>query len=245
MTSLDRDLEWQGCFNVRDLGGLKTRDGRQTRRGAIARGDDLSRLTKAGWDALEAHGIRTIVDLRNEHEFKADVAPRPDSVETIHVPIEDVDDKELWEPIWSKELDGTPLYFRLFLERKPRLCAAALRAIALAQPGGVVFHCTRGRDRTGLVAILVLVLAGVEPDDIVADYEMSTDRVRRLYAALGRKDPGLQIAEILKRKETSVGAAITDLLNSVDIEEHLHAGGLEPSDVEALRERLVGPSGRS
>lgn len=239
LMSLERDLEWEGCFNVRDFGGLATRNGGRTRRGSIVRADGLSRLTDKGWAALVAHGIRTVIDLRNEDELEADVAARPASVDTVHIPLDDIEDREFWEHVWANELDGSPLYFRLFLERKPQQCAAAVKAIAHARPGGVVFHCGRGRDRTGLIALLVLELAGVSARDIVTDYELSTDRVRLLDAALGENDQGSEIAEILRRKKTSAEALILDLLGSGEIEEQLRAGGVALEDVEALRSRFV------
>lgn len=239
MTVLERDLEWEGCFNVRDLGGLGTGNGDTTRRGSIVRADGLSRLTDRGWAALVDHGIRTVIDMRNDDELDADVVVRPEAVETLHVALDDIEDREFWEHVWANDLDGSPLYFRLFLERKPHQCAQVLKAIAHAHPGGVVFHCSRGRDRTGLVALLVLHLAGVSPQDIVADYELSTDRVRLLEATLGEKDQGSEIAEILRRKETSAEALILDLLGSGGVDEQLRAGGLTADDVAALRDRSV------
>ena len=237
--SADRDLDWDGCFNVRDLGDLATKDGERTRRGAIVRADGLNRLTDEGWAALVAHGVRTVIDLRNGDELGVDVAPRPETVKTVHIPLDDIEDREFWEHIWANELDGSPLYFRLFLERKPQQCAAVIRAIAQAQPGGVVFHCGRGRDRTGLVALLVLHLADVSAEDIVADYELSTDRVRLLDAALGENDQGSEIADILRRKNTSAETLILHLLRSGEIGERLRMGGLALEDVEALRARFV------
>lgn len=85
----------------------------------------------------------------------------------------------------------------------------------------------------------MLELAGVSADAIVADYELSTDRVRLLDAALDENDQGSEIAEILERKNTSAEALILDLLGSGEIDEQLRAGGLTPADVEALRDRLV------
>jgi protein-tyrosine phosphatase len=103
-----------------------------------------------------------------------------------------------------------------------------------------VFHCGRGRDRTGLVTILVLSLVGVVPEEIASDYELSTERVRRLDAVLGEPNQGSVIAEILSRKQTSARSLILELLQSVDVEGRLRSGGLADRDVSALRARLVG-----
>ena len=67
-----RHLDWNGCFNVRDLGGLPAADGRLTRWGAVVRADAVDRLTESGWAALQAHGIRTVIDLRNDSELRSD-----------------------------------------------------------------------------------------------------------------------------------------------------------------------------
>jgi protein-tyrosine phosphatase len=60
----NRILTWEGCVNVRDLGGLNTSDGRQTRWGAVVRSDTPAKLTAAGWAALYAHDVRTVISLR-------------------------------------------------------------------------------------------------------------------------------------------------------------------------------------
>ncbi len=91
--SLNDISEWDGCANVRDLGGLRTGDGRAIRRGAIVRADALDRLSAAGWAALEAHGVRTVIDLRNDDELAADRAPRPAGVTTVHLPLDGVEDR--------------------------------------------------------------------------------------------------------------------------------------------------------
>jgi hypothetical protein len=63
------------------------------------------------------------------------------------VPIDDIADVALWQRLNTSGLNGTPLYFRPFLEAKPGRVAAAICAIARAAPGGVLFHCAAGRDR--------------------------------------------------------------------------------------------------
>ena len=87
-------------------------------------------------------------------------AVNPTPVATVHVPMDDVDDTRFWREMWDGGLDGTPLYYRPFLERKPERCVAAVAAVADAPPGGVLVHCGIGRDRTGLVALLLLALVG-------------------------------------------------------------------------------------
>jgi protein-tyrosine phosphatase len=112
--SPDRHLDWEGCANVRDLGGLRAAGGRSTRRGAVVRADAADRLTAAGWSSLRAHGIRTVIDLRNDDERTPDVSPRPPGIATVHLPLDGVEDTEFWDYCWRNELDGSPLYYGRF-----------------------------------------------------------------------------------------------------------------------------------
>ncbi len=198
--TIDRHLDWDGCFNARDLGGLRTGDGRETRWGAIVRADSLDHLTPSGWSALQAYGIRTVVDLRNDTEIPTDTGPRPTGLATVHVPLDDVEDTAFWQYCWDNDLDGSPLYYQPFLDRKAERCAAALAAIAQAAPGGVVFHCGIGRDRTGLISLLLLALVGVEPEEIAADYELSNARLGPAWAVRGEKEHAAKAAAKGKKK---------------------------------------------
>src|SRR5262249_10839609 len=173
-----RDLVWDGCLNVRDLGGLPTQDGGETRPGAVVRADSVRQLTDEGWQALVDHGIRTVVDLRGHDEREWD-PPQELPVEVVHVPFFESDAAE-WQAI-SAELasavaagPGPPAATRevylIFLEHFRANVAAAVRAVANAPSGGVVIHCVGGKDRTRLLSAFLLHLAGVDDDDIAADY---------------------------------------------------------------------------
>jgi hypothetical protein len=235
----DRHLAWEGCDNARDLGGLPTADGGVTRRGALVRSDALDKLTAAGWTALAGHGVRTIVDLRNPDERGPDAAPRPPSVTTIHLPLDVAEDREFWD-VWQHGPQfGTPLYYRPHLERFPRRNAEVVAAIARAAPGGVVFHCQGGRDRAGQVALLVLTLAGVEPEAIAADYALSEERLRVTYAARGEPDPAPSLNGYLAQQGTTARRALLEVLDGLDLRAHLGAAGLSAGDVAALRRRLL------
>ncbi|MFE6905242.1 tyrosine-protein phosphatase [Streptomyces erythrochromogenes] len=236
MDACDRDLLWQGSFNVRDLGGMRTAGGGETRRGAVVRSDSIDGLTADGWAALQAYGIRTIVDLRNEEEVQPSL-PKPEGIHVARVPLDALVGKEWWDE-WG-HLDGTPLFFRPHLEFRPHAAAAAVSAVAHAQPGGVLVHCGAGRDRTGLVALLLLALVGVTPDDIAADYELSGSRLAALWAHLGRADEQVVIDRILAREGITAREALMATLTSFDPAACLLTAGLSTDDLAAVRARLL------
>lgn len=236
----ERHLGWQGIYNARDLGGLPTVGGGMTRRGAIVRSDSMQNLEAQGWEEARALGVRTVIDLRSEGEIGPDVAPRPGSIETVNIPLDVTEDREFWD-VWENGPQwATPLYYRPHLERFPERSAEVVRAIATARAGGVVFHCQGGRDRAGQVSMLVLALAGVEPEAIAADYALSDDRLRPLYLARGQEDEAPKIAAFLREQGTTATELIVELLGEFDVEGALRAGGLTDAEVAALRGRLDG-----
>jgi protein-tyrosine phosphatase len=246
----DRHLDWDGCFNVRDVGGLTTPDGRRVRSGVLVRSDSVDKLTAEGWAALWAYGIRTVVDLRNDDEWAVDTGARPPGLTTVHVPLDDAGDTELWDWLNSEELNGSPLYYRPFMARKPERVAAAVTAVARAAPGGVLVHCAAGRDRTGLITMLLLAVAGVRPEEIAADNDLSSGRVGRLFEAVGMDDETPSIRENLDRRHTSVQDVVLEALDGFDVEAYLRSAGVPAADLDSLRRRLgvgviAGPPGGS
>ncbi len=235
-----RHLDWEGVFNARDLGGLPTRDA-EIRWGAAVRSDSLSSLTAAGWRALWDHGVRTVIDLRNEDERTADKAPRPRSLRTIHVPLDVHEDREFWGVWESGPQFGTPLYYGPHIERFPQRNAEVIAAIAAAGPGGVAFHCVGGRDRCGQVTMMLLALLGVSPKAIAADYLLSAPRLRSLYRARGEEDQAPELEAALRERGTSAPEVIAKTLAQVDVEATLRGGGLSGSELERLRARMLVP----
>ena len=236
--NIDRGLDWDGCVNVRDLGGLSAANGRKTRRGAIVRSAKPDQLTPTGWASLVAHGVRTIVDLREPSE-RTNLPPRPDGLTTVNVPLDDAPDTELWDHIREQELDGTCLYFPVFLERKPELCAQAVTAVAQAAPGGVLIHCAAGWDRTGLISLLLLALVGVSPEDIAADYLQSGPNMAPVYLELGYGDPLATVADIHTRKGITQHQSIAETVATLDGDNYLRAAGVSEVDLMALRQRML------
>lgn len=243
LMTVSRHLEWEGCWNARDLGEIRTSDGQELRRHAVARSDHLRLLTPAGWSALHLHGIRTIVDLRSTWEVHRDQQSPPASITTVHVPLEDGLAADPQFSSWvSDGLLGTPLYYRPFLRRWPERCAAAIAAVASANPHGVVIHCSKGCDRTGLLVLLLLVICGVGPEEIIADYELTRQRLcTPLARGLGREDDTEAIQEVLLQNGyPSLRCALLDFLHTMDIPACLVKAGLSDADIRSVRRRLIG-----
>jgi protein-tyrosine phosphatase len=168
--SRSRALAWDGCCNVRDLGGLPTEDGSETRPGVVVRADDVSLLSPDGWESVSAYGISRIVDLRHEDP------PYDAPVEFVRVPVMDADAVHEVDELLLGEDDPVTWRTRqylFFLERFPGNFACAVGAIAAPADGPVLVHCAGGVDRTGLVCAFLLRMAGVGVDTIAEDYALS------------------------------------------------------------------------
>lgn len=248
-----RDLVWDGCLNVRELGGLPTRDGGTTRFGAVVRADSVRQLSEEGWQALVAHGVRTVIDLRGDHELAED-PPATVPVAVVHVPFMEANEAE-WKEIES-ELEAavaaapdvptaTRDVYLIFLERFRVNAAGAVRAVAAAREGGVVIHCAGGKDRTGLLAAFLLHLAGVEDDEIAADYALSEERLRPRHEAWFAAAESDEELERLQRIAQTPRASMAGVLAELEaryggVEEYLRGAGVTDEELRLVRARLRG-----
>ena len=252
-----RAVPWEGFYNARDLGGLPTRDGGVTRHGAFVRSADLRFATPEGLDAMRAAGIRTVIDLRNDFETRA--TPRspddermnaqrvpptreaevPDEVFTARVPLDNAADAAFWARMRAEGRLGNPGFFRPVIEEQPERVVAVLRAIAQA-PGGVLFHCAVGRDRTGLVSFALLALADVAPESIADDYAQSADELTPFFARIGFPEQKAGIEAALAERGRTLHGEVAAALHGWDARAALHAAGLTGAELDALRARLRG-----
>ena len=226
MMKKDRTLNWDGCTNVRELGGLETREGRKIRWGALVRSDHPEKLTSAGWAALYAHGVRMIISLRTDgmDEEVLEIPEEYGDIELVLAPIEDVGDEEFLETYAKTNLWGTPLYYKDAIQRWPERHATVFKAMAGAQEGAVLFHCARGVDRTGIISLMALSLLGVPEDVIVEDYELSAD---------------LERDELLAERGTNSAEVIKGALEGLDMDKYLLGAGMGEAEIVGLRGRFL------
>lgn len=166
-------LDWSGCPNARDLGGLPTRYGGTTRARALIRTDSLHNLDEAGRAAFAAHGAALILDLRSAREL---TEPHPSAGEESYRLVPWIDEEREAERDPASEPALADLY-RGSLDRNTAQIAKAVRAVVEAPDGPVVVHCHSGKDRTGLLVGLLLDLVGVPREVIAADYALSEERL--------------------------------------------------------------------
>ena len=218
--------------NLRDLGGYPAAGGRVTAWERLLRGDNPTGLSEKDIEWLVDRDITTVIDLRSEEETKR----KPDQLagETdfryFHAPMLG------GERMPNLERDVGRGYFQV-LDRKESACRI-LRLIAEA-PGGVLFHCTAGKDRTGMVAALLLSLAGVSREDILADYQVSEIYLAEIIRRIRMSVPDLvPFAGMSKSKYMAECLALLDEAYG-SVSGYLRAVGLSELEMAALRAKVL------
>ena len=180
-----RHVELESCCNFRDLGGYPTADGRRTRWRTLFRADGLTQLSSADLEVLDDLGVRTVIDLRTALEvdsrgrFPADVA----GIAYHHLPLTDTLPGAEDVPDWD-DAGFVSRRYASYIADDASAVADALSVLADPENLPAVFHCTVGKDRTGVLAAVVLGLLGVPDEVIVDDYVLSKAAMVRVLERL-------------------------------------------------------------
>jgi protein-tyrosine phosphatase len=187
---MTRHLDFEGIENFRDFGGYDTANGRPMKRGLLYRSANHHYATEADLSRMQALGLAAIVDLRRPDERAREPSKRWPGFEAAVVENDILSDHPDWlaamgdlvpDAQWFLE-DGVRYYERApFEPRHIDLYRRYFQILAEAD-GAIVVHCAAGKDRTGLICALTHHIAGVHPDDVMADYLMTNDEER-----IGRK----------------------------------------------------------
>lgn len=233
-----------GTYNFRSTAGYRAARG-TLREGALFRSDALHRLSEDGRRRFAAQGIVRVIDLRDAAELAlAPSALAADGPETIHHP---VFDGAAGLPAIEGAYSIAAVYRHIVAHRADRV-ASAVRLIADAPAGGVLVHCTAGKDRTGIVVAAALTAVGVPREQVVADYAASGPNLagewaERMLAAAEERFGRLEdpVRELMVG---SPAAAIADTLDLIDethggVESMLRRHGLDDDALERLQQRLV------
>lgn len=229
------DLDWSGCLNTRDLGGLPTRYGGATRAGTVIRTDSLHQLDSDGLAAFAEVGAGLVLDIRSDWELDES---HPLEGSTAYRRIPWIDPARDGERVPTDESTLADLY-RGSLDRNQKHIALILRAFAEAPDAApVVVHCRSGKDRTGLLVAMLLDLVGVPRELIAADYAISEENLKIL------ERQGTEREIVMAR---TLPVTILDSLEYVDqqyggVRAYLETCGLTAAEIHRLEVRLVGTS---
>lgn len=189
-----RRVDFEGSFNFRDLGGWRTPDGRSVRWGRLFRADSVHLLTAGDVDrAVGELGLRTMIDLRSDAEIAAGVvgalAPLVASRQHLPVTAYGVAAIDAPHPVATADRSPTRMFeqYAAMLEVSGPMIARAVSGLAVTDALPGVFFCAAGKDRTGVLAAVVLGALGVCDDDIIEDYVLtgaSMEQVIGRFAAL-------------------------------------------------------------
>ncbi len=224
-----KHIPLDGAYNVRDLGGYSTIDGFATKWGLLYRGDALYRLTESDWQVLLERGVHAAIDLRSRSEVEANPIVTPTNVVYENFSLmreqDDISVSNAMPDVstisMDKFMESMKLDYSKTLFDNLSCCVDILNAITkhLAH-GSVIFICTAGKDRTGIIAAVILYLCGVNREDIIADYIVSstynTNGVNKVMRTMLEKFVNLLDPSTLNDCMASKPETIINLLDDMD-----------------------------
>ncbi|HEY3503849.1 MAG TPA: tyrosine-protein phosphatase [Actinocatenispora sp.] len=239
-----RCVPFSAVFNFRDLGGYEAAGGSRVRSGVVYRSDGLFRLTEADLGRFTGLRVRSVIDLRRVDEIGKDgrvpavegLAYHNVCLQTTAWTAVDVQPAAMGEFLAAR-------YGEIADEAVTGSMAAVLRLIADdAAGGGTVFHCTAGKDRTGVVAAVVLALLGVPDETIAEDYAASQASEEQYFAWRARQRP--DEPPVIGNGNAAPAEAILTFLAALrmrygSVAGYVERAGLDRAGRAALRARLL------
>lgn len=241
-----RHIAIEGSYNIRDLGGYVTARGGMIPQRRFLRADCLHRLAPGGADILVAEGLQNVIDLRTRQEVAAapNLLDGVSGVDYINIPLfDDLSPAALSSVHTPGSHPLVPFYISA-LESRGAAISVILTSMAQMDRGAVLFNCTAGKDRTGIIAALLLGLAGVSDEDIISDYALTEKMIPNLVAeflSISRDNGGdaKSYAVLLESPASTMRKTLSHIKEKHgSIRGYLDHIGLERADQFRLMDRL-------
>lgn len=215
---------------MRDLGGYVNEDGVITKFNRFIRCNLPIGLEDEEIDYLKQIGITTVIDLRSLKESsRTKCQLNSDDFNYYNVDLND-------NKICPFELEPVDSYM-MVLENKERVYQV-FKIIANSK-GGVLYHCTAGKDRTGIITMLLLLIANVYDDDIIADYEVSYTYLRKMIRKMRLDDPNLPLYFGESKMETMEGVLEAFYKKYNSVYDYLLDIGITDYEFYVIRDMLL------
>lgn len=229
-------LPLQKTVNTRELGGYGLADGTgYTDWQVFLRSDDVSTLSKSDFLFLEKYGIKQVIDLRSNQESQQRSHPFESPFSYHHVPLSSDVTVDI-EGLQLKDFSLETFYSQCLEEKTEEI--KHIFEIFAENDGGILFHCAAGKDRTGIIAALLLGVCGVSPADIIANYQVS-------YTYL-KSNPDfmqpvvLKYQELLKSDAKTMEETLAKLFEKYGtIESYLLTIGISRDVMDRIRDKFI------
>lgn len=207
----EKHLPMAGGYNFRDLGGLKTQEGRTVRWGKLFRADELSNLTEDDVKYLSSIPITSVIDFRAQNEARRSPDKLPSTVHftyPIAITPGNLSSEGVQANLLKTNIDSHMKHMNRLLVSDPS-CVRAFRIFfAIVQnnlSAPLIFHCSAGKDRAGMATALVLFALGVDEATVMEDYLMSKVYLSDKYDAFIAKYPRAESIFTVKRMFLQAG----------------------------------------
>lgn len=239
-------IRLEGAYNVREVGGYSTRDGRFTRSGNLFRADSLHALTLADQQTINKLGIRTIIDLRHPQEARRypNILARSEFINYLNIPF-----YHGWRDLFPEGQRPRSLaeLYTTILDNCHETIWRVLTAVANPKNYPLLVHCQVGKDRTGMLIALLLWAANVPEAVIVADYALSNSYLQPILndyrqQAVARGYHQGNFKQLLQSPPRAMQITLHHLHQKYgSVNNYLRIVGLDDDQLRTLRHILVFP----
>ena len=235
-------IPYEGLLNTRELGGMPLADGTVFPSGLFIRSGAPCFFTADGVDHLKSLGVKTVIDLRAEVEIERDGNPFKDdpSITFYNIPLfvgdPSADTDPTMEFLRTHHLGD--FYVMMLNELGDRI-VKILNILRTHTDGYCLFHCAHGKDRTGVIAALLYILAGAKREDIVLNYKVSYEYAKHfLDPLIAKKEDDMK--HVLRSDAINMEILLDHLENeySMDVSRYLLKSGMTSEELEGLRSRI-------
>ena len=227
----NRHYKFKDAWNIRDIGGYETTEGKKTKEYKFVRGTGGQPFSDEEKEILYKDGIRVIIDLRTTHEICKHPHPLKDYKDIEYYNIDMIGS-------YGHMLNrGYPVLYELYYDlingSQNQFCNV-LKVILDHQDQGIYFNCTAGKDRTGLISMILLWIVGVQEKEIIDNYSESFENNKPMMAKGGPYSPETMIY-FYSEPEYMVNAINLIKNQYGGIEKYLLYIGLTKEEIAKLR----------
>lgn len=208
--TLSRLLPVKGAYNMRDLGGYPAADRKQVKWRMLLRSDDLNRLTQPDLDYLASLPLRTDIDFRGQSEKTQAPDKMPPTTTYFPLPLETGDMSDMQHFDTSKLPTILQDVYAYIVRSAQDTYKEFFRIASDEQNAPLLFHCSAGKDRTGMAAAYLLSALGVDRETVIQDYLLSAEYIKGKYDFIVKRYPQFEPLTTVKREYLEAAFGVID-----------------------------------